>query len=71
MPLINCPVCSNQISDKAEYCPKCGHPIREGLQPPKSKFPASFNLGWMAVAVILAILLLFLLLSTCEWKPVV
>lgn len=25
--LIECPECKNQISDKAEFCPKCGCPI--------------------------------------------
>ena len=27
MALINCPECSNQVSDKAPACPKCGAPI--------------------------------------------
>lgn len=25
--LIQCPVCSSQISESAQSCPKCGHPI--------------------------------------------
>ena len=27
MALINCPDCSNQVSDKAPTCPKCGRQI--------------------------------------------
>ncbi|MDR2230140.1 MAG: zinc-ribbon domain-containing protein [Flavobacteriaceae bacterium] len=27
MPLINCPECQKQVSDKAISCPNCGHPL--------------------------------------------
>jgi hypothetical protein len=27
MPLIECPVCYKDVSDKAAACPNCGHPI--------------------------------------------
>ena len=27
MALINCPECDNEISDKAEFCPKCGYKL--------------------------------------------
>lgn len=27
MPLISCPECTQQVSDSAAMCPKCGHPI--------------------------------------------
>lgn len=29
MPLINCPECNKEISDKADSCPNCGFPIDE------------------------------------------
>lgn len=29
MALINCPECNNEISDKAEFCPKCGYKLPE------------------------------------------
>lgn len=29
MPLINCPECNKEISDKALSCPHCGNPINE------------------------------------------
>jgi hypothetical protein len=28
MALIKCPECSNEVSDKAASCPKCGHPLQ-------------------------------------------
>lgn len=31
MPLINCPECKEQISDKAPFCPKCGCPRQHGF----------------------------------------
>lgn len=38
MPLVKCPECESQISDKASTCPKCGHPMKEGA-------PAANNKG--------------------------
>ena len=41
MALINCPECDNEISDKAEFCPKCGYklpkqkPVFQGVYCPK------------------------------------
>ncbi len=32
MALINCPECTQQISDQAEACPHCGRPMRERNQ---------------------------------------
>ncbi len=29
MPLINCPECKREISDKAELCPQCGFRLNE------------------------------------------
>jgi hypothetical protein len=31
MSLINCPECRNEVSDKAESCPKCAYPINNGI----------------------------------------
>ena len=32
MALINCPECGNEVSDKAEKCPKCAFPIKDSAQ---------------------------------------
>jgi len=29
MSLTNCPACQKQISNSAETCPHCGHPIKK------------------------------------------
>ncbi len=39
MALINCPECGKQVSDRAEACPSCGHPIAS-LLPVRDHFPA-------------------------------
>lgn len=31
MPLINCPECNKEISNKAPACPHCGNPINESI----------------------------------------
>lgn len=31
MALVNCPECSNQVSEQAVSCPQCGHPLDAGL----------------------------------------
>ena len=31
MTLFNCPDCGNEISDKAESCPKCGSPLNQEI----------------------------------------
>ena len=33
MALINCPECSNSVSDKAFACPRCGYPISQSAPP--------------------------------------
>lgn len=39
--LIKCPECSNEVSDRATSCPKCGHPIQAAApQPPAPEAPA-------------------------------
>jgi hypothetical protein len=39
MPLINCPDCSTQVSDRADKCPKCSRPIFRILTNLSSKPP--------------------------------
>jgi hypothetical protein len=37
MSLIKCPECNNGVSDSAESCPHCGHPISTGIKCPNCK----------------------------------
>ncbi|AQW91280.1 zinc ribbon domain-containing protein [Elizabethkingia anophelis] len=41
MPLINCPECQKQVSDKATSCPNCGHPLSptQVAQQPQKPIP--------------------------------
>jgi predicted amidophosphoribosyltransferase len=32
MPLISCPECSQEISDRAIACPRCGFPVKETIE---------------------------------------
>jgi hypothetical protein len=66
MPLINCPECGAQVSDKAVSCPSCGHPMNAVAGGGLLK-----TFGWMSIAIIALIVALFALLNTCNWKPVI
>ena len=37
MALVKCPECSKEISDQAEVCPSCGHPMKAGNSEPEFK----------------------------------
>ena len=39
MALINCPECKKEVSDSAESCPNCGHPISHKILCPNCKSP--------------------------------
>ena len=66
MALINCPECGAQVSERALYCPACGHPISKPVSPWKERG----TVAWMSVIVTIAIIALFALLGTCNWKVV-
>lgn len=36
MPMINCPECGKQISDKADKCPNCGYPLNKVQTTPQA-----------------------------------
>jgi uncharacterized membrane protein YvbJ len=70
MALITCPECGAQISDKATTCPQCGHPMTTTVVKPKGGLSRQIlDIGWMSIAVTLAIIMLFFLLGTCKWAP--
>ena len=52
MALVNCPDCSNQVSDSAPACPHCGRPIA-ALQIEQT---AKKYKGWMAGSFMVSIL---------------
>lgn len=67
MALINCPECNQRISDQAENCPKCGHPINP-TQPIRQKregcFLQTLNIGCLMVLVVLGILVILIFALT-------
>ena len=44
MALINCPECQKEISNSANACPNCGHPIEKYTQSEKRKIKGMINL---------------------------
>lgn len=48
MALIKCPECSNEVSDKARACPKCGYPFKT-----VTKTTVIGIVGWMILFVLL------------------
>lgn len=63
MGLINCPECSNQVSEQAERCPHCGYPIAKSYDQPKQPAQPELpnnqqkpnNFARIAVAVVIAL----------------
>ena len=65
MPLISCPTCQSSVSDLAQSCPKCGHPIAG------KKTEATTGLSALAViaGIILSGLLAFKLTGSIQSIP--
>jgi len=69
MALINCPECGTVVSDKAEKCPKCAHPISYSPPPihqiqnvevrSKGCFKQTLGVG---LAILLIIVVIFAIL---------
>ena len=59
--LIECPECKRQVSDQAEACPHCGHPIRPAVGEVARAAPKSRN---APIFLILAAIALVLSLNT-------
>ena len=51
MPLIKCPACQHDISDQAQSCPNCGHPLAKST----TKAPKKHGCLGIVVLVVLAI----------------
>lgn len=64
MAIINCKECGQEISSKAEKCPKCGNPINEKEK--EGCFLQTLNMGCSIIVVIVGALLLFGLLKSCS-----
>lgn len=63
MALIKCPECGQQISDKANVCPNCGHPI--AYENAKENMNSFFKQKWVkAVGIIIAIVIIIRIIGS-------
>jgi len=75
MALINCPECKNEVSDKAEKCPKCAFPINSsqaitkevvkeaGNKSSEGLFLKTLNTGCFVLICIITFILVFIFFS--------
>lgn len=65
MPMINCPECGKQISDKADKCPNCGYPLHISTTPQTQQMPQqeSKKKGNLGLDILIAILLFIMPLA--------
>ncbi len=67
MPLIICPDCHKEISDKAPTCPHCGHPFTpqtiQGTAKTEGIFMQSLNCGCYFILAFVGFLILLGILS--------
>lgn len=78
MPLINCPVCNQEISDKAKICPKCGHPIKSEQRKEtiasaisvvgEAVSNAGRKVSWKRIIIVIAIVTLMVVLLVFVFK---
>jgi RNA polymerase subunit RPABC4/transcription elongation factor Spt4 len=50
MALISCPDCKKQISDQADACPQCGHPMSTSIKCPNCKSTNVKKIGGLSKA---------------------
>tara|TARA_R110002096_G_C14363751_1_gene704194 strand:+ start:104 stop:304 length:201 start_codon:yes stop_codon:yes gene_type:complete len=63
MAIINCPECNNNVSDKAEKCPKCAYPIKKA-ESNEGCFLQTLNVGCVMTFSVIAIILIFILIMS-------
>lgn len=55
--LVNCPECNKRISDNAEACPNCGHPINpkgEGCFFTDFKYRLCYSIIWLCYSIFIS-----------------
>ena len=48
MALIKCPECGTEVSSEAEFCPKCGYPIKAKMSDKQEQMFGSGENGHLA-----------------------
>ena len=76
MALINCPECKNEVSNKAEKCPKCAYPINPskpitkkvimeaGEKSSEGLFLKTLNTGCFVLILIIIFIITFIIFSS-------
>jgi|TARA_B110000091_G_scaffold51665_1_gene56883 uncharacterized membrane protein YvbJ len=76
MALINCPECKNEVSNKAEKCPKCAYPINPskpitkkvvkevGNKSSEGLFLKTLNTGCFVLILIIIFIITFIIFSS-------
>jgi hypothetical protein len=55
MMLVECPECWHLVSDQADACPACGHPIKRGSLP-RAGTSRTFNVGCLVTLLVALVL---------------
>jgi hypothetical protein len=63
MALIKCPSCAKDVSDQADTCPACGHPIKRGFLG-RAGTERTFNIGCLVVVIVVLVLVVAGMCST-------
>jgi len=63
MAMIDCPECGRQVSDQADTCPACGHPLKRGFLG-RAGTERTFNVGCLAVVLVIGVLVVLAMCST-------
>jgi hypothetical protein len=56
MALIKCPECSNDVSDAAAACPKCGHPIAKPQPQPQAAPMTKSSRRWLTLIMTVVVI---------------
>ncbi|RLJ22909.1 zinc ribbon protein [Chryseobacterium sp. 7] len=68
--LVNCPECNKRISDNAEACPNCGHPINPIKPKGEGCFLQTLNIGCATVLIgFVIVFLLAMAVSLFRFSP--
>lgn len=68
--LVSCPECNKRISNHAEFCPNCGHPINPTKPKGEGCFLQTLNIGCATVIIgFIVVFLVAMALSLMKFKP--
>ena len=63
MAMIDCRSAAGRVSDQADTCPACGHPLKRGFLG-RAGTERTFNVGCLAVVLVISVLVVLAMCST-------